>query len=267
MAGQAEQEFLKEAEELVATFGRDLLRYEEAVLAGVKINPDTLKQAFNAVHSLKGLAGMFGRLKMCALALAMENLLKKMRLKKVPCDSQVLDVLFEALGRLDAMLSSGKEENINIDQIKTKLEQASEAKLTRTGKSGKPSKSLKGIPEEVRDVLTEFEEFRLAENIRLSVHIVKVSVSFDLTNFDTGLSEFMNWLKEHCEVITTLPGDNVSDNSKIYFDFLVGTEESPDEFTKFLQERGATLEVIKQAGGGKKANPNIGKKSKAKKRR
>mgnify|MGYP005832653503 CR=1 FL=1 len=263
----ADKEFLSEAEELVETLGRDLLRYEDAMMAGGKINPDILNGIFRAAHSLKGLAGMFGRQKMSALAHSMENLLDRMRLGKVPKDPRVLDVLFEAVDKLKAILAADVPESVNIESLSIKLENAGEGKFEsekREKQADEPippqaeqPKKVDGdtvilegvtLPKSVLDVLTEYEEFRLLENIRSASHIVKVSASFDLTSFDTELPELMNWLKERGEVITTLPGTDESKGDKINFDLLVGTDENIDKLQELLKKKNATMSVIKRGG-------------------
>lgn len=263
----ADKEFLSEAEELVETLGRELLRYEDSMMGGGRINPDILNGIFRAAHSLKGLAGMFGRQKMSALAHSMENLLDRMRLGKAPKDPRVLDVLFEGVDKLKAILSADDPESVNIEGLTTKLDNAGEGKFESEKESQrkppqpepaqeKPKKAegetvtLEGVtlPKSVLDVLTEYEEYRLLENIRSDSHIVKVSASFDLTSFDTELPELMNWLKEQGEVITTLPGADESQGDKINFDLLVGTDENLDKLQELLKKKNATMSVIKQGG-------------------
>jgi len=273
-----DKEFLSEAEELLETLGRDLLRYEEVMLAGGKLNPDILNGIFRAAHSLKGLAGMFGRQEMSALAHSMESLLDRMRLGKVPRDPQVLDVLFDAVDKIKAMLAASDPGSINTDRTLARLADAAEGKFEakQPAEAAQPDQSrrpaeepeasreahkdkdenvlLEGvaIPRNVMDVLTEYEEFRLLENIRSDSHIIKVGSSFDIATFDTELPELMNWLKERGEVITTLPGGEVAGDDRIHFDLLVGTEENLDTIRNLLKERGFAFAVIKQ---GVRASP------------
>jgi two-component system chemotaxis sensor kinase CheA len=257
MPNQVDQEILTEARELIETIGRDLLRYEEAMLAGGKINPDILNNVFRATHNLRGLTGLFGRRKVSSLAHAMENLFDRMRNEKVLRDPQVLDVLFEALGRLEAMLSSGKEENINIDQILAKLKKSSKGKVSKAGDKKKREKEnakiLKSaaIPKNILDILTEYEEFRLIKNIQEKSHLVIISAAFDLLKFEEGLPELLRWLKQFGEIITTWPaGDDIGDD-KIHFEILLGTDKNLDKLSKLIKERGATLKKLKCKKSGK----------------
>ena len=53
------QEFLSEAHEIIEAFNRDLLALDEGRAAG-RFDPEMINDAFRAVHSLKGLSGLFG---------------------------------------------------------------------------------------------------------------------------------------------------------------------------------------------------------------
>src|SRR5262249_49711748 len=72
-------EFLSEAQEIVEALGRDLLALDEQRAQG-RIDPETVNEAFRAVHSLKGLSGLFGVARMVNLSHNLENLLDGLRL-------------------------------------------------------------------------------------------------------------------------------------------------------------------------------------------
>src|SRR5512137_2338076 len=71
---KALQEFLSEAQEIVEAFNRSLLRLDQDRASG-RFDPDALNDAFRAVHSLKGLSGLFGLQRMTYLAHTLESLL------------------------------------------------------------------------------------------------------------------------------------------------------------------------------------------------
>ena len=56
---RAREEFFSEAQELVDSVGRSLLVLDEAVRSG-RPDPEVVNDIFRAVHTLKGLAGLFG---------------------------------------------------------------------------------------------------------------------------------------------------------------------------------------------------------------
>ena len=53
------KDFLAEAEDILETANQALLSLENALSAG-RTDPDVLNSLFRAIHSFKGLAGMFG---------------------------------------------------------------------------------------------------------------------------------------------------------------------------------------------------------------
>src|SRR6516165_6845354 len=93
---KALQEFLSEAQEIGETLNRDLLQLDEGRAAG-RFDPEVLNDAFRAVHSLKGLSGLFGVARMTNLSHNLENLLDSLRLGRVELHPTTLDLLFEAV--------------------------------------------------------------------------------------------------------------------------------------------------------------------------
>src|SRR6266404_1903827 len=93
---KALQEFLSEAQEIVETFNRDLLALDEGRAQG-RYEPEVINDAFRAVHSLKGLSGLFGVTRMTNLSHNLETLLDSLRLGRIELGPATLDLLFEAV--------------------------------------------------------------------------------------------------------------------------------------------------------------------------
>jgi len=255
----ADNEFLSEAEDLVETLGREMMRYEEALQGSARVDPDILNGIFRAAHSLKGLAGMFGYTDISGTAHSMENLLDKMRLGKVIPEAAVLDLLFNGVDSLRDLLNEEKPDVRKAKSIARKMDKAAQGELPggekketkpRTAKKSEgDSVVMEGValPRSIVDVLTEYEEFRLLENIRAGINLLKVRAAFDIASFDSRLPELMDWLKKQGEVITTLPGAAEEESDLIHFDLLVGTEQPIDQLRRELEEKGFSLEVIRSA--------------------
>src|SRR5262245_35332640 len=100
MAGRhdenAREQFLTEAQDLIETLSRDLLLLEQGHAQGSS-SPEPLNDLFRGVHTLKGLAGMFGLEHMARLSHLLEDLLEDLRLGRVELDTSALDTLFEGL--------------------------------------------------------------------------------------------------------------------------------------------------------------------------
>ncbi len=255
----ADNEFVSEAEDLVETLGREMMRYEEALQGSTRVDPDILNGIFRAAHSLKGLAGMFGYTDISETAHSMENMLDKMRLGKIPAEAGVLDLLFTGVESLRALLN---EEHPDVEKargVAKKMDKAAQGQLPSGEKKEAEhrveetaegdSVVMEGVtlPRAIVDVLTEYEEFRLLENIRAGTNVLKVQAAFDITSFDSQLPELMDWLKKRGEVITTLPGAAEEDGEHIHFDLLVGADEPVDQLRDELEEKGYSLEVLRSA--------------------
>ena len=79
---RAGEEFLAEAQEIVETLSRDLLVLDQSQKEGTT-DPDLVNEIFRGVHTLKGIAGMFGYHQIGAVAHALEDLLEDLRLGRV----------------------------------------------------------------------------------------------------------------------------------------------------------------------------------------
>src|SRR6202050_1462580 len=93
---KARDEFLSEAQELVDGLGRDLLHVDEGLKKG-RLDAELINDIFRAVHTLKGLSGLFGATRMAGLSHELEDLLDELRLGRVELSQGVLDLLFQSV--------------------------------------------------------------------------------------------------------------------------------------------------------------------------
>src|ERR1017187_10881370 len=102
---KAREEFFSEAQELVDGLGRDLLALDEGLRAG-RVDPELINDVFRAVHTLKGLSGLFGATRMAGLSHELEDVLDDLRLGRIELTSAVLDLLFQAVSLYGRILAS-----------------------------------------------------------------------------------------------------------------------------------------------------------------
>ncbi len=226
-AGGIAEEFLSEAAEIVEQLGGHLLRLEEQAKKG-SLDPDIMNAAFRAAHSLKGIAGMFGADRVGALAHRLEDLLDGLRMGRVKPGPSVLDVLFEGVEALDALVAEvGKHTDAgDVETIAPRVASLMD-KVTAILEERPPEKHDPlddfDISSEVLEVLTEYEEQRLRENARTGANLYRVRVEFELSTFDEGLMALSGGLKKVGEVISTLPSGLPANETAIVFDILVGS--------------------------------------------
>src|SRR5579883_2380284 len=106
---KARDEFFSEAQELVDGFGRDLLALDDALRRG-RVDAELVNDVFRAVHTLKGLSGLFGATRMAGLSHELEDVLDDLRLGRIELAAPVLDLLFRAVSLYSALLAAEKGE-------------------------------------------------------------------------------------------------------------------------------------------------------------
>ena len=220
-SSQALTDFISETEEIIGSLNFDLVKLADSVDSG-DCDPDVLNGIFRGAHSIKGLAGMFGFDDLSALSHSMENLLDGLRLGKVPFTQSLIDTLFSALDVLINLIEGkSNDENFTID-LSAILEQISQAAKGGAQVDENPLAGL-DIDPSILNVLTEYEEHRLLENVRKGRSLHLLRMDFDLSSFDQELAEITQQLKQQGEVISTLPsaGDI---GEKIAFQILFGSD-------------------------------------------
>jgi len=235
------QEFLAEAEDILESASRSLLTLEDQLAAG-RINPDLVNGLFRAIHSFKGLAGMFGLKAPADLSHKLEFLLDEIRLGKIGMGREVLSALSDVLGLLSRLVQQSGTgqpfEDITgatglVDRILAAKSAGDEQSLL----------SRVDIDLSVLQVLTEYEEHRLKENIRERKNLFLVKVSFSFAEFENGIRALTETLKQHCEVICTLP-TTAAGGEGIGFTIMVGTAIGQDVLSASITLPNVVLEKV-----------------------
>ncbi|HEX9296273.1 MAG TPA: Hpt domain-containing protein, partial [Polyangiaceae bacterium] len=136
MGDKAREEFFSEAHEIIEGLSRDLLQLDDARGKG-PAEPELVNNIFRAVHTLKGLAGLFGAARMSALSHELENVLDDLRLGKIELTQQVLDLLFRGVsiyGRILAVEKGIRADPLSdIDGFMRELGELSDVRSGSTG--------------------------------------------------------------------------------------------------------------------------------------
>jgi two-component system, chemotaxis family, sensor kinase CheA len=238
---KARDEFLSEAQEIVETLSRNLLELDASVRAG-SADPALINEAFRAVHTLKGLAGLFGAQRLGSLSHRLEDLLDDLRLGRRALGPEVLDVLFlavEAYGRLLALAREGVDEPVpQVDELLARLDGFAEHV------PGKPATSSDyELEPGLLAVLTEYEEHRLRANLEQKMGLYRLRVEFDLATIDKALEDLKERAKRHGEIITYLPAGEATSPDAIELDLLMA---SRDDLATLIGSLGADNVVIEE---------------------
>ncbi|MFT3768497.1 MAG: chemotaxis protein CheA [Minicystis sp.] len=254
--GDGRDEFLSEAQEIVEGLGRDLLALDEGQRAG-RVDPGLVNDVFRAVHTLKGLAGLFGANRMASLSHELEELLDHLRLGRVDLTASVLDLLFrsvEIYGKILQAEKEGRDQAIpEVDELIRDLHR---------GTGGQSPASPAGqyeLDPSLLAVLTEYEEHRLRTNIAQGLRLYRLRVQFQLATIDQALDELKAAAKPHGEIITYLPTGAGADADSIELDILMASAIGLGELRGALGGRnGIDIEEIARRPGAAPASTSTG---------
>jgi two-component system chemotaxis sensor kinase CheA len=261
---KALQEFLSEAQEIVETFNRDLLALDEGRAAGA-FDPDVLNDAFRAVHSLKGLSGLFGVTRMTNLSHNLENLLDSLRLGRVQLDTQILDLLFESVALFNRVIAetAGRDTTTQgnkagsaapIDDFITRLDRVA---MQRAPVDSNLPWGGYDLDQGLLSVLTEYEEHRLKENIKSGRQLVRIHAAFDLMTIDKGLDQLKSRLKPVGEVITYLPSTESANDQEIELDVILGASRPLEDVNAAVEGANATVTPVPRKVASEAADPGL----------
>ncbi len=237
-------EFIAEAEEILEVITKNLLTMEESQ-DRLSPHPDIINAIFRGVHTLKGIAGMMGFNTITELSHTLESLLDSMRMGRLTLTSVVIKLLFESTDMLRKLVEKvSKDGNDNIDTsrllsdienlLKKKPEESAAHKLEELD-----------LDANVLKVLTEYENHRLEENLRLGSNIFEITAGFSLETFDKDLNQINSMVSGFGEVITTLPSSGASPDIGIEFKLIIGTKEDLNYVTSVLSGTNVKIREIK----------------------
>ena len=245
---KARDEFLSEAQELVDGLGRDLLHLDEG-LKGGRLDAELINDIFRAVHTLKGLSGLFGATRMAGLSHELEDVLDDLRLGRIEVTQAVLDLLFQAVtlyGRILAAESgTAPDPAAEVEQLLVSVGQFSQR---RTG-GGAGVVSQYDLDPGLLGVLTEYEEHRLRTNIQQGQGLYRIRVRFSLATIDSALDELKAKARPHGEIITYLPTGSGADIDTIELEILMASRASAELLKSSITGPDVGIEEVRRRAG------------------
>ncbi|MFW2387336.1 MAG: chemotaxis protein CheA [Polyangiales bacterium] len=239
-----QQEFLAEAQELVEALSRDLLLLDEAHQRGERIDAALVNEIFRSVHTLKGIAGMFGYKHVGTIAHALEDLLEDLRLERMSVGDPLLDVLFDSIERFQRLLAledpQSPEEAPGVDAYVAAVRSIGSEPVAQ---EGDPLHKY-AIGQAVLSVLTEYEEHRLRACIREGMQLYRLRATFDLTAIDDSIETLRDVVQDDAEIITYLPSLEGGDDESIELVVLLASRVPEQELRVHFEGQYGTVEAI-----------------------
>jgi two-component system chemotaxis sensor kinase CheA len=241
---RAIKDFLAEAEDILESANQSLLALEAAQADG-RSDPDQVNALFRSIHSFKGLAGIFGLKEPSDLSHKLEFLLDELRLDKIGLNRDTVGVLAETVALLGRLVQqAGKKQPFeDISAALKSVDSILNAKAS--GPTGRSLAEQIGLDSGILQVLTEYEEHRLRECIRERKNLFTLKVEFDLANFEKGIKELNTTLKQHGEIICTLPV--AGGGAGIGFSIVIGTNEDQETLRAAIPLPNVQIEQIATA--------------------
>ncbi len=243
---KAREEFLSEAQEIIESLSRSLLALDASLKAGTS-DPSLINEAFRAVHTLKGLAGLFGAAKMGTLSHRLEDVLDGLRLGRMDLTPETLDILFNAVdvyGRILQVERDSLDDPLMIvDDLVGRLENF----------GAEDKEEMSPVVEYDLDpgmlaVLTEYEEHRLRTNIEQGLGLYRLRVQFELATIDKALDDIKERAKTHGEIITYLPTGETTSADTIELDLLMASRDDLATLIGSLGADNVVIEAIPRRG-------------------
>jgi two-component system chemotaxis sensor kinase CheA len=249
---RAIKDFLAEAEDILESANQSLLALDTAQAEG-RGDPDQVNALFRAIHSFKGLAGMFGLKEPSDLSHKLEYLLDELRLGKVSLSRGAISVLAETVALLGRLVQqTGKKQPLeDISAALTGINNILNAKSSAS--SDRSLAEQTSLDSGILQVLTEYEEHRLRECIRERKNLFMLKIEFDLSNFEKGIKELNTTLKKYGEIICTLPV--AGSGAGISFSIVIGTHEDQETLGSAVKLPNAHFEQIAYAESRKTEEP------------
>lgn len=137
-------EFVAEIKDDLASLEPDLLMMEEK---GALVDDDLINRAFRSIHSIKGGAGFINFTDLSSLSHSMENVLMRVREKKLVITSEVVDALLSGFDKMKLMVDlMGTEQTCEYQASKALLQRILHPKpMEKTG-AAPPSDALPQVP-------------------------------------------------------------------------------------------------------------------------
>lgn len=228
----SKKDFIAEVEELIEEAGRLLVEVQETRAGGV--NPETINAIFRAIHTVKGISGLFGFKDIADFSHALESLLDDIRLGRVEITEEAVKFLFgviDVLKKTIEDIEGDREHDLSgfLGKIESFRKSAAES-----GGGRKIENVLDQIDESILRVLSQYEEHRLKTNIKEGKGVYLARAVFSLADFDTALHELTDLIKARGEQISILPTSSELPPDSVGFNILFGSAGDPDEIRQSL---------------------------------
>ncbi len=247
--------FIEETKEHLQSLNEHIL-----ILEKESDNQDTITEIFRAAHSLKGMAGTMGFTKMQKVTHDLENVFSEIRSGNMKVSSRLVDVLFEGIDLLEALLESiqttSTEGQIDPTSFIEELDKTLKEGLGDNGvlsdviektleeDNSKSASEKKDNDDEYEEQISKliYEEHELAaidkaHNDNLNVYGLTIYISKDCVLKSARAYLVLRNLEEHGDIIKSVPSTQDLENEKFNdnFSLVVLSKDKADVIRKAVE--------------------------------
>jgi len=196
--------FLDESREHLQAINDNILLMEES-----PDDFDIVNEIFRSAHTLKGMAGTMGFEDISSLTHKMENVFDRIRNNELNADTNVIDVIFDALEALEEMvgaISEGEDGKKDVSALVHHLE------LIETGEKEQAATIVEKAPQTELDdnqqmEIDSFQETVIDEAMEQGFSAYQIKVALSENSVLKGARAYMVFeeLNDHGEVVKTDP--------------------------------------------------------------
>ena len=253
--------FLEESEEIVESLNKDVLALEQYVDQPETLDRELINNIFRYVHTLKGNSGLAGADKLRDLAHKLESLLDRLRKDKLVISADMVDLMFEGIDRFNEILQeikTGQDAGIEIADLIGKLDiilsggSLEDAPATAASapkpKSSSPPTPVKStvpatsngidafqLPDDIKRILTEYEETRLLENLRNRLTIYELILNLMMDGFDRVVTTIIAQVNTVGEVIAKVPSSKTLPNYELQVRIILASSVTQQTLVETLK--------------------------------
>lgn len=217
--------FVSEAKEHLQNLNRSLLLLEKS-----PSDLDVIQEIFRSAHTLKGMSASMGYKDMETLCHRMENLLDRIRNGQLFIDSQLANVLFQALDMLERMtdrIQTGVDEPEDVSELVAEIES-----FSPSGSSGSAPAPLAVHPPTAADGGSASAEdaVSILGGCQAGAYEYEVKVSVEKASEMKGIRAFLvlQNLSEIGKVASTVPDIKALEEDRFDLDFTVIVQSDSD---------------------------------------
>ncbi len=214
----SKKDFIAEAEEILEDVTSSVLELQDG------FNPDVLNSVFRSIHTMKGLAGLFGLKGVSDFSHSFESLLDDLRMERIDFTPDIVDFILTNIDILRNFIedvSKGKEA-VEVDEAIRDIETF---RKNAPHKKGDIKIEDIGVDQSIIKVLSEYEEQRLKSSFKEGKGIYLIKTVFRLDDFSDRLEGLNSELKGMGEIIATLPTSEGVPEGHLGFNFLYSSKE------------------------------------------